>query len=67
MFDVVGGVEEEIYGGIAFESLGQVATIVQNFINKDPQSLLIVGEGQTETYFALMMKFIQKILAINAK
>ena len=43
-----------------------MAVVVQNFINRDPQSLFTVEEGLTETYFAQTMKFIQRILVINS-
>ena len=66
MMFISGGNADDIDGGFAFEMLGQVAICLQNFIAKDPQGFMSVGEGQTETYFELAFKFVQRILVINA-
>ena len=66
MMFMVAGNDDDIDGGYAFEFLGQVAIILQNFIAKDPVTFLSVGEGQTETYFELAVKFVQRILVINS-
>ena len=38
---------------------------IQNFISKDPDTFLSIGEGQTQTYIALTFRFIEKALEIN--
>ena len=65
MYVVVGG-ENDMDGGYGFEYLQQVAICLQNFIAKDPATLMTVMEGQTETFFELIVKFIQRILVINS-
>ena len=65
MFYITAGKEDNLKAGLAIDYLDLVTLITKNFINRDPQSLLSVGEGQTETYFALMMKFVKKILLVN--
>ena len=55
------------YGGRCFEFLSQVSLYVQNLISRDPQSLFCVCEGHNESYFEMIMKFIQKVLIINSK
>ena len=58
MMFIAAGNEGDVDGGFGFEHLSQVIAVVQNFINKDPETLLSIGEGQTETYFELTIKFI---------
>ena len=58
MMFLTAGNEGDVDGGFGFEQLSQVISVVQNFINKDPETLLSIGEGQTETYFELTIKFI---------
>lgn len=67
MMYIVVGNENDVDGGFAFDFLGQVAVCLQNFISRDPETLMTVGEGQTETYFQLAIKFIQQVLVINSK
>ena len=64
---MVAGNDDDIDGGFAFEYLAQVVTVIQNFISKDPETLLSVGEGQEQTYLELCFKFIQRVLVINQK
>ena len=66
MMYIVAGKQDDVDGGFAFEFLGQVAVCLQNFIAKDPETLMLVGEGQTETYFQLAVKFVQQVLVINS-
>ena len=66
MIYITAGNDNDVDGGFAFEMLGQVAICIQNFIAKDPQTLMSVGEEQTETYFALVVKFMQRILVVNS-
>jgi len=63
---VTAGNDDDIDGGFAFEMLGQVVICLQNFIAKDPQTFLAVGEGQTETYFELTVKFMRRLMVVNA-
>lgn len=65
MIYMVAGNENDVDGGFAFEYLAQVTTCIQNFISKDPATLLTVGEGQTSTYLELCFKFIQRVLVMN--
>jgi len=66
MMYITGGGDDDVDGGFAFEQLAQVVICLQNFIAKDPLTFLSVGEGQTETYFELTVKFIRRILVVNA-
>ena len=66
MMYMVAGNDNDVDGGFAHEYLSQVSVCLQNFISKDPETFLSVGEGQTETYFELAFKFIQRILVINS-
>ena len=66
MMYMVAGNGDDVDGGYAFEYLGQVCICIQNFINKDPRTFLLVGEGQTETFFELAVKFVQRVLVINS-
>lgn len=58
MLFIIAGKENDVDGGFAFEFLGQCSVCVQNYIAKDPETLMTVGEGQTETYFQLVLKFV---------
>lgn len=44
-----------------------MAVCVQNYISRDPNTFLTVGEGQTQTYLELTFKFVQRILVINSQ
>ena len=66
MLFMVAGDANDVDGGFAIEQLSQVAICVQNFIARDPQTLMTVGEGQTESYFDLTLKFIQRVLVISS-
>ena len=57
--------EEEHGGGYGFEYISQIAVSLQNYIAKDPDHFLTVGEGQSQTYIALTFKFIECALKIN--
>lgn len=65
MLYIVAGNADDVDGGFAHEYLGQVCIILQNFVCKDPTTFMSIGEGQTETYFELTFKFVQRILVIN--
>ncbi len=66
MMFVTGGNDDDVDGGFAFEMLGQAVICIQNFIAKDPQTFLSVGEGQTETYFELTVKFVRRMMVVNS-
>ena len=57
--------DEDVDGGYGYEYISQIAVSLQNYIAKDPQTFLMVGEGQTQTYIALAFKFVEKALKIN--
>ena len=65
MLYMVAGNDDDVDGGFAHEYLSQVSICLQNYISKDPTTFISVGEGQTETFFELTFKFIQRILVIN--
>lgn len=67
MLHIVGGSDKDVDGGFAFEFLSQCAVGVQNFINRDPQTFLAVGEGQNDTHLELTFKFLQRVLYCNAQ
>ena len=58
MLHVVGGAENDVDGGFAFEYLNLATVCIQNYIAKDPLTLMSVGAGQTVTYMELTYKFI---------
>lgn len=64
---ITGGTDDDVDGGFAQEQLSQVVVCLQNFIAKDPQTFLTVGEGQTQTYFELTVKFVQRVLVMNSQ
>ena len=66
MLYMVAGNDDDVDGGFAHEYLSQVSICIQNYISKDPESFISVGEGQTETFFELTFRFIQRILVINS-
>jgi hypothetical protein len=43
MLYIVGGNPGDVDGGFAFEYLNNVATCIQNYIAKDPQTFLSIG------------------------
>lgn len=51
LLHIVGGKPGDVDGGFAFEYMNLAAIVVQNFIAKDTQTLMTVGEGETTTYF----------------
>lgn len=65
LYIVVG--EDDPDGGYGFEYLAQVGVAVQNFISKDPDTFLSVGEGNQQTFIALTFNFLRKTLEINAR
>ena len=65
MLYMVAGNADDVDGGFAHEYLGQVSVCLQNFVSKDPTTFMSIGEGQTETFFELTFRFVQRILVIN--
>lgn len=66
MMYIVAGRDDDLDGGFGFEFLNFAANCVQNYIAKDPKTLLTQGAGQTMTYLELLFKFVQRILVVNA-
>ena len=66
MLYIVGGKDDDVDGGFAFEYLPQVAVAVQNYISKDPQTFLSVGPDQEVSYLELTFKFLQRVLVVNS-
>lgn len=62
MLFIVGGKEDDVDGGFAFEYLNLVSVCIQNYIAKDPATFLSVGNGQTMSYLEQTFKFCQMIL-----
>ena len=67
MYLLTAGKDEDMYGGHSPESINHVAVIVQNLINKDPQTLLAERDGEIETYLVMTNNFIQKFLLMNSQ
>lgn len=63
---MVAGQDDDVDGGYGFEFLNLVSPCVQNYIAKDPKTLLLIGEGQSLTYLELVFKFIQRLLVVNS-
>jgi hypothetical protein len=66
MMYIVAGRDDDLDGGFGFEFLNFAANCIQNYISKDPKTLLTIGEGQTISYLELLFKFVQRILVVNA-
>lgn len=66
MMYIVAGRDDDMDGGFGFEFLNFAANCIQNYISKDPKTLLTIGEGQTISYLELLFKFVQRILVVNA-
>ena len=62
---IIGGKPGDVDGGFAYEYLSLSVVAIQNFISKDPATLLTKGEGQEATYLELIFKFLQNILVMN--
>lgn len=62
---IVGGKPGDVDGGFAFEYVNLAVTVIQNFIAKDPVTLLTVGEGETTTFLQQIFLFVQNILVMN--
>ena len=45
--------EAEKEGGLGFEIVGQICIAIKNFISRDPDGLLVVGEAQKKTNLEL--------------
>jgi len=58
MLYITAGKEGDVDGGFAFEQLSQVVVAVENFVQKDPETFLSIGEEQTVTYLELAFKFV---------
>jgi hypothetical protein len=65
MLYITAGKEGDVDGGFAFEQLAQVVVAVENFVQKDPETFLSIGEGQEVTYLELTFKFVQNVLVQN--
>lgn len=63
---MVAGQDDDVDGGYGFEFLNLASVCIQNFIAKDPKTLMVTGEGQSITYLELLFKFIQRILVVNS-
>lgn len=66
MMYIVAGRDDDLDGGFGFEFLNSAANCIQNYIAKDPKTLLTTGQGQTFSYLELIFKFLQRILVVNA-
>ena len=62
---LVCGDDKDPDGGYGFEYISQIGVALQNFISKDPETFLKVGEGQTQTYIAMTFRFVDRALMIN--
>ena len=67
MLHITVGNEDDIDGGFCFEYLTTVTTATQNYITKGQNTMMTTGPEQTESYFELICKFVQRILVINAQ
>lgn len=61
----IGGDPRDPDGGFGFEYLSQIAICIQNFISKDPNTFLSIGQGQTQTYIAQTFNCIERALYVN--
>ena len=62
---VCAGSEENKEGGFGLEYVNQIVPALKNFISRDPNGMMAVGENQDMTHLDLTMLFIRRILEIN--
>ena len=60
------GNDNDEEGGYGFEYLSTVATTIQNYVTKGTNVLMTVGPDQTDTYYVLTCKAVQRIFVINS-
>jgi len=62
---VCAGGEDNKEGGFGLEFVSQVTIALKNFISRDPNTMLAIGENQDKSYLALLFMFIKRILEVN--
>ena len=43
-------VEEDEYGGLGFEYVNDIALAIKNYISRDPEGMMKVGENQQKSH-----------------
>ena len=52
-------------GGFGFEYVNQICIALKNYVARDPDGMMAVGEGQEKTHLALTHHFIRRCLSVN--
>ena len=59
------GSEENKDGGFGLEYVNTIVIALKNYISRDPNGILAVGESQTMSHLDLILLFVKRILEIN--
>jgi len=62
---VCAGGDGDEEGGFGFEFVNQICVALKNYIARDPNGMMKVGEGQEKTHLGLIYHFIQRCLAVT--
>ena len=52
-------------GGYGFEQVTQICVALKNYVSRDPQGMLQVGEDQAKDHLSLMFHFFKRCLEVN--
>jgi hypothetical protein len=62
---ICAGADGDDEGGFGFEFVSQIAVTLKNYISRDPEGMLAVGEGQDKNYLHLTYHFLKRCLEVN--
>lgn len=51
--------------GFGFDYVTRVCIAVKNYVSRDPDGMMKIGEGQTKSHLALIYNFIHRCLELN--
>lgn len=62
---ICAGSDGDMEGGFGFEFVNQICTAVKNYISRDPNGMMAVGQDQDKTHLQLIYHFLVRCLAVN--
>jgi hypothetical protein len=62
---ICAGADGDDEGGFGFEFVSQISVTLKNYISRDPEGMLTVGEGQDKNYLRLTYHFLKRCLEVN--
>lgn len=62
---VCAGEDGDMEGGYGFEYVNQITDALKNYVSRDPEGMLKLGEDQTKSHLHLTFHFIVRCLAVN--